>query len=112
MKELGKHLAELRKNNHLKQKDLAEQLNVSQQVISNIERGFSAPDIGLLKKMADLYGISLDQLVGRDFSGQGDSGIEQKIINCIKQMDDKGKELSLGLVSQVAQHQGSDNGNE
>lgn len=112
MNELGKHLAELRKNNHFKQKDLAEQLNVSQQVISNIERGFSTPDIGLLKKMADLYGISLDQLVDRDFSDQGDSDIEQKIINCIKQMDDKGKELSLGLVSQVVQHQGSDNGNE
>ncbi len=40
MKELGKHLAELRKKNHYKQKDLAKELNVSQQVISNIERGF------------------------------------------------------------------------
>lgn len=112
MKELGKHLAELRKKHRYKQKDLAAQLNVSQQVISNIERGFSAPDIELLKKMADLYGISLDHLVNRDFSGHVDSEIEKKIISCIKQMDDKGKELSLGLVSQVAQHQGNDNGNE
>ena len=112
MKELGRHLAELRKEHHYKQKDLAKLLNVSQQVVSNIERGFSAPDIGLLKKMADLYGISLDHLVNRDFYDQGTSDIEQKIIGYIKQMDDKGKELSLGLVSQVAQHQGSSNGNK
>ena len=34
MKELGEHLAELRKKKHYKQKDLARKLNVSQQVIS------------------------------------------------------------------------------
>ena len=112
MNRLGKHLAELRKKHHYKQKDLAIQLNVSQQVISNIERGFSTPDIELLKRMADFYSISLDRLVDRDFSGQGESDIEKRIISYIKQMDDKGKELSLGLVSQVAQHQGNDNGNE
>ena len=70
------------------------------------------PDIDLLKKMADLYGISLDHLVDREFSVQGETDIEQKIINCIKKMDDKGKELSLGLVSQVVQHQNNDNGNK
>ncbi len=112
MNELGKHLAELRKKNHYKQKDLANRLNVSQQVISNIERGFSTPDIELLKKLADLYGISLDQLVNRDFSTEDVSDVEKRIISYIKQMDEKGKELSLGLVSQVAQHQGSDNVNE
>lgn len=112
MKDLGKHLAELRKKHQYKQKDLAAKLNVSQQVISNIERGFSTPDIELLKKMADLYGISLDYLVDRDFYDEVESEIEKKIISCIKQMDDRGKELSLGLVSQVAQHQGNGNGNE
>ena len=30
----------------------------------------------------------------------------------IKQMDDEGKELSLGLLSQVAQHRGNNDGNE
>ena len=112
MKELGKHLAELRKKHHFKQKDLAERLNVSQQVISNIERGFSEPDIGILKKLADIYGISLDQLVDREFSAEDVGDIEKKIISCIKKMDEKGKELSLGLVSQVARHQGNDNVNE
>ena len=109
MQTIGKRLAEIRKSKKLKQTELAEMLNVSQQVISNIERGVTAPDI---EQIADIYNISLDQLVGREFSGDDADDVERKIISYIKQMDDEGKELSLGLLSQVAQHRGSNDGNE
>jgi transcriptional regulator with XRE-family HTH domain len=111
MQKIGKRLVELRKKNHLKQTELAEKLNVSQQVISNIERGVTMPDIEQLKTFADIYMISLDQLVGRNFSREDTDDVERQIMNYIKQMDDKGKELSLGLVSQVAQHRGNNDGN-
>lgn len=111
MQAIGIRLAELRKKYKFKQSELAEQLHVSQQVVSNYERGVSEPDIEFLKGAADLYKISLDELVGRDFLGDGSSAVEQKIINCIKNMDESGKELSLGLLSQVAQHQGNTDGN-
>lgn len=112
MQTIGKRLAEIRKSNKFKQTDLAEMLNVSQQVISNIERGVTAPDIEQLKKFADIYNISLDQLVGREFLGDDADDVERKIISYIKQMDDEGKELSLGLLCQVAQHRGNNDGNE
>lgn len=112
MQTIGKRLAEIRKAKKFKQTELAEMLNVSQQVISNIERGVTAPDIEQLKKFADIYNISLDQLVGRDFFGDDANDVERKIISYIKQMDDEGRELSLGLLSQVAQHRGSNDGNE
>ena len=112
MQTVGKRLAEIRKSNKIKQIELAEMLNVSQQVISNIERGVTTPDIEQLKKIADIYTISLDQLVGREFFGDGTDGVEQKIISYIKQMDDEGKELSLGLLSQVAQYRGNNDGNK
>ncbi|MCI9178971.1 MAG: helix-turn-helix transcriptional regulator [Lachnospiraceae bacterium] len=112
MQTIGKRLAEIRKNKKFKQTELAEMLNVSQQVISNIERGVTAPDIEQLKKFADIYNTSLDQLVGREFFGDDTDVVERKIISYIKQMDDEGKELSLGLLSQVAQHRGSNDGNE
>ena len=112
MQELGRHLAEIRKKHNLKQADLAKSLQVSQQVISNIERGLSTPDIDFLKGAADLYNMSLDQLVGRDFQNDDSDDVEHKIISCVKQMDEKGKELSWGLVSQVAQHRGVDDGNK
>lgn len=112
MQTIGKRLAEIRKSKKLKQMELAERLNVSQQVISNIERGVTTPDIEQLKKIADIYNISLDQLVGRDFFCDDADDVERKILSYIKQMDDEGKELSLGLLSQVAQHRGSNDGNE
>lgn len=101
--ELGKHLAELRKKYKYKQTDIAEKLNISQQVVSNIERGVTVPDIGFLKGVADIYGISLDELVGRDFSGGNKDSIEEQIMGYLKQLDPEGKALSLGLISQVAQ---------
>ena len=53
MQTVGKRLAEIRKSKKIKQIELAEMLNVSQQVISNIERGVTTPDIEQLKKIAD-----------------------------------------------------------
>lgn len=50
--------------------------------------------------------------MGREFFGDGTDGVEQKIISYIKQMDDEGKELSLGLLSQVAQYRGNNDGNK
>lgn len=74
--------------------------------------GLRPQTLNSLKKFADLYNISLDQLVGRDFFNDDADEIERKIISYIKQMDDEGKELSLGLLSQVAQHRGSNDGKE
>ncbi len=112
MQNIGQRLAKLRKEHHLKQTDIAKKINESQQVVSNIERGVTMPDIEQLKKFADIYNISLDQLVERDFFEENTGDIERQIISYIKQMDDKGKELSLGLLSQVARHQGNCDGNE
>lgn len=112
MQTIGKRLAEIRKSKRFKQTELAEMLNISQQVLSNIERGVTAPDIEQLKKIADIYNISLDQLVGREFFSDDTDEVERRIISYIKQMDDEGKELSLGLLSQVAQHRGSNDGNK
>ena len=78
MQTIGKRLAEIRKSKDLKQTKLAEILNVSQQVISNIERGITTPDIELLKKIADIYHISLDQLVGRDFLDDEADNVSRK----------------------------------
>lgn len=112
MQTIGKRLAEIRKSKKLKQTELAKMLNVSQQVISNIERNVTAPDIEQLKKIADIYNISLDELVGREFFCDDADEVERRIISYIKQMDNEGKELSLGLLSQVVQHRGSNDGNE
>ena len=107
--QIGERLAKIRKERGLTQKDLADKLSMSQQVISNIERNASMPDIVFLEGLADLYEISIDDLIGRKVIPKDGNDLEQQIMSIIEQMDDTGKELSLGLVNQVAQHQGNNN---
>ena len=111
-KSLGKNLAKLRKQNKLKQTELAEKLNVSQQIISNIENDKSTPDIGLLMQTADIYGITLDQLVGRQFVGkEGTDELQQKIMNSLSGMNEKERKLALELL-QLIRNQGNDDGSK
>ncbi len=51
----------------LSQSDLARETGIKQQCISYYESGMHSPSIDDCIKLADFYGISLDELVGRDF---------------------------------------------
>ena len=52
-----------RKINKLTQLQLAEKLNYSDKAISKWERGESLPDIYILSNIAEIYGITLNDLV-------------------------------------------------
>lgn len=54
-----------RKSFKLTQENLAKQLNGRKSLISNYETGYSVPDIYTLIKLADIFEITLDELVGR-----------------------------------------------
>ena len=60
---VAKNLVVLRKNAKLTQIELAEKLNYSDKAVSKWERGESLPDVETLKKIADLYDVSVDALL-------------------------------------------------
>ena len=60
---VAKNISELRQAHNLTQLELAEQLNYSDKTISKWERGESSPDIGVLVEIAELFGVTLDDLV-------------------------------------------------
>lgn len=60
---LPSRLKELRKKNQYSQEYVAEQLNISRQAIPNWENEKSAPDLENLMLLADLYNLSLDELL-------------------------------------------------
>ena len=64
--DLGNSLFHARKRCGLSQEAVAEKLGVSRQTISKWETGETLPDIRQSKKMAVLYGISLDELIAFD----------------------------------------------
>ncbi len=60
---VAENLTFLRKQNNLTQLELAEKLSYSDKSISKWEHGETLPDIEVLKKVADLYGVTLDYIV-------------------------------------------------
>lgn len=64
---LGKRIMTNRKRLGLTQDQLAEQLGVTAQAVSKWENDQSCPDISILPKLAEIFGISTDALLGRDF---------------------------------------------
>ena len=63
---LGEKLAYYRKQNGMTQGQLGEYMNVSAQAVSKWENNLAEPDIGALRRLAQLYGISTDQLLSEN----------------------------------------------
>ena len=53
----------LRKKNRLTQRNLADALHISQTSVSKYERGESEPDLEMVIKMADFFGVTIDEFV-------------------------------------------------
>lgn len=60
---MGAFIAALRKTAGLTQKELADKLHVSDKSISRWERGEGAPDLSLIPVIAELFGVTSDELL-------------------------------------------------
>ena len=63
MKTLGNKIAENRKLKKMTQEELANKLNVSAQAVSKWENDLSIPDLPILIELADLFNVTLDELI-------------------------------------------------
>ena len=61
---LNENLKQLRKSKGLSQEELAIRLNVVRQTISKWEKGLSVPDADMLIKIADIFEVSVSELLG------------------------------------------------
>ena len=60
---IGANIAAYRKRDGLTQASLAEKLNYSDKAVSKWERGESVPDVLTLMQMANLFGITVNELI-------------------------------------------------
>ena len=56
------NLVHMRKILHMTQEDVAEKLGVTRQSVAKWETGDSVPDLDKCKQLADIFGVSLDDL--------------------------------------------------
>lgn len=80
-KKFGAYIAQERKNSGLTQSELADKLCLTRQAISKYELGDSFPDISILIQIAELFEITLDELVGSGSPTYGESKIIKSNIN-------------------------------
>lgn len=62
-KTMGSFIAALRRAKSMTQRELAERLNVSDKAISRWERDESAPDLSLIPVIAEIFGVTADELL-------------------------------------------------
>lgn len=62
--ETGEIIEKLRRERKMAQKQLAAVLNVSVGTVSNYENGVHFPDLDMMRKLMDFFGVSADYLLG------------------------------------------------
>ncbi len=71
----GAMVASLRKEQGMTQLELAEKMGVTDKAVSKWERDLSFPDVSSLPRLAEIFGISVDELMqGRERTEEQESG--------------------------------------
>lgn len=66
MMNLGENIYRLRTEKNMSQEELAGALEVSRQSVSKWENNSATPELEKLVKMSELFGVTLDELVGKE----------------------------------------------
>ena len=107
MMSLGEKIASLRKAKGMTQEQLAEMCSVSAQAVSKWENDLTAPDIALLPRLSQLFGVSVDELLGVQRSEVAAVKKEtvdiSKLILKVKIIDGDGDKLNFNLPLSVAE---------
>ena len=70
----AENLTELRKLKNYSQEDLAERIGVSRQTLSKYETGESLPDIEKCRQLADVFSVTVDDLISYEKSDEENMG--------------------------------------
>jgi len=66
MKRFGEKLRTLRQQRGLSQSQLGDMLEVTRTHVSRMERGEKIPNVPMLLKISDVFGVTADQLIRDD----------------------------------------------
>ncbi|MDO4189777.1 MAG: helix-turn-helix domain-containing protein [Lachnospiraceae bacterium] len=109
----AENLIELRKYHNYSQEELAEMINVSRQTISKYETGESLPDIEKCKQLANVFGVSIDDLISYDKDDADNLGMgvppKGKHIFGIVKVGDKGQIVIPAKARKIFDIQPGDN---
>ena len=86
METVGKKISKYRKLKGMTQEDLATKLNVSAQAVSKWENDLSIPDLPLLIELADLFNVTMDELLRQKENTEVIRVVEEPLRKSMDQM--------------------------
>lgn len=101
-KKIGSFLKELRKEKGFTQEELAEQLNVSGRTISRWETGYNMPDISILIELAELYEVSIPEIVNGERKNENMNEEVKEVAQSLSDYADLEKENMLKEIRSLS----------
>ena len=100
-------LKELRKNRKMTQADLSKALSISPSSVGMWEQGRREPDLDNLNRIADLFNVSTDYLLGRKvFDNNTPLSEEQRmILNIFGRLNKQHRQMILSMMSALVTQQ-------
>ncbi|HAM87393.1 helix-turn-helix domain-containing protein [Limosilactobacillus mucosae] len=80
---IGERIAQLRKSRSMSQFQLAKTLNIATSTLGMYETNKRKPNMEMLEKLADFFGVSIDYLLGRETSDKSDIDLDKAIDNAM-----------------------------
>jgi transcriptional regulator with XRE-family HTH domain len=105
METFGQRLTNLRKQHNMTQNDIAQKLNISYQAVSKWENDITSPDIDSLIALADIFEISVDELLGR--KQEEKVNVESKDFNhliCTIEIGDEDDTMKFNLPLSIVEN--------
>lgn len=103
-KTLGVRIAQLRKDAGLSQQAVADALDLAQQTYANYEVARARPPVSMLPALAEIFGVSVDELLGIHKNGAGKRGptpILQKQIERLSRLPKAQQKVVLKMLDGV-----------
>ena len=86
----GNLIRELRREKGITQKDLADQLHITDRAVSKWERGLCSPDIALLEPLSEILGVKItDRISGTKTADSMDAETERKVNELLSYSEDE-----------------------
>lgn len=92
----GSMIAVLRKEKGMTQLELAEKMGVTDKAVSKWERDLSFPDVSSIPKLAEIFGVSVDELMQVE-SGRKENTIGKKVRDFVL-LALQGVALAMGIA--------------
>ena len=93
-KTLGMMIAELRKEKGMTQLELAEKMGVTDKAVSKWERDLSCPDINSLPNLAEILGVTVDELMQIKREAENPKQSQKEIVQTVL----KAVPLAMGVA--------------